>query len=171
MNTPFATSTTQVLGITASLLSSGVFLASSALVISPLLPLPINESTRIFSSIYHMGKTLQVPFNVVAIVANAVAAYFVRSQRLEHCAASSLVIGSLMFTITYMMPGIERILRIHGMDGSQIQSVRKQEVIDLLLAWKSQNYVRAGLTLAAGLLGSFAHFKHVSSWTRRAKIQ
>lgn len=155
MDVPVAARTAQVLGITASLISSGVYLASSALSITPLLPLPINESTRIFASIYDVGKSLQVPLAATAVLGNALAAYLTDST-VEFGTAAALSAGTIAFTVAYMMPGIESLLAINKLDGSKIQGVHKREVVELLVSWQKQNYTRVVMALVAGVLGLYA---------------
>lgn len=152
--------TAQALGITASLISSGVYLASSALAITPLLPLPINESTRIFASIYDVGKQLQVPLAATAVLGNAFAAYLTESA-VEFGTAAALSAGAIGFTVAYMMPGIQRLLSVSELDGSKIQAVQKHEVVHLLVSWQKQNYVRVVMALVAGALGLYAITKPI----------
>lgn len=148
--------TTQVLGITTSLLSAGMYFITSNLVILPLLPLPINESTRIFADLYHNGKGVQVPLTVGSSVAFAIASYLSPRKRLEYGAAGVAAISTMVVTVLFMFGGIERLLAITKMDGSQIQRVSKAEVQQLLQAWRGQNYVRALLSFISGLVGLYA---------------
>lgn len=151
--------TTQALGITTALFMSGVYFGSSYLAIQPLLPLPVSESTRIFADIYHTGAGLLVPLALGSAALNAVNAYLVPTARIEYGVAAAAAAGTMAFTVAVMLPGVERLLKIRKMNGSEIQSVKKQEVVGLMKAWKAQNYVRAGLGSTAGVLGVYAVVK------------
>lgn len=148
--------TTQVLGITASLLSAGMYFVTSKLVIPPLYPLPINESTRIFADLYNNGYGLQVPLGFGGSAIYAVAAYLSPNKKLEFGAASIATLATMLFTVAFMVGGIERLLTIQKMDGSQIQRVSKVEVVNLLQTWKRQNYVRALFSFIGGIVGLYA---------------
>ncbi|KAK5958893.1 hypothetical protein OHC33_000737 [Knufia fluminis] len=153
--------TTQALGITSALFMSGIYFGSSYLSIHPLLPLPISDSTRIFADIYHSGAGFIVPLALGSAALNALSAYLVPSSRLEYGVAAAAATGTLAFTVAVMLPGIDRLLRIRKMDGSEIQGVQKQEVIELMKAWKRQNYVRALLGFTAGVLDVYAVVKRL----------
>lgn len=154
MDTSSIVSTAQALGTSANFFAAGVSFASSALVISPLLPLSVSDSARIFSTLYNVGKFTQGPISSTATIANLVAAYYSASGAANGTAAA-LSMAPLAFTGIYMMPGISRLLSIHAMDGAQKQAVGRKEVVDLLLAWKGQNYVRTTLMITAGLIGGY----------------
>lgn len=156
------TSTSQALGIGTAFFMSGIYFGSSYIAIDPLLPLPINHSTRAFSDIYHSGVGLIIPLSLGSTILNAIAAYLTPERRLEFAIASAASVAPLAYTVTFMLGGINRLLQIMSMDGSQIQGVRKEEVIHLLLTWKGQNYVRAGLALVAGTIGLYAIFSRKS---------
>lgn len=156
MDNPRLLATTQALGITASLLSAGMYFVTSNLVISPLYPLPINESTRIFADLYNNGKGLQVPLAFGSSALFAAAAYLSPDKKREYGAASVFTLASMLFTVVFMFGGIERLLQIRGLDGSQIQRVSKVEVVQLLQKWKRQNYVRALFSFIGGAVGLYA---------------
>ncbi|KAK5091139.1 hypothetical protein LTR05_001319 [Lithohypha guttulata] len=147
-------STAQALGIGTAFLSSGIYFGSSYLAINSILPLPINQSTRVFSDLYHSGAGLMVPLVLSSTAFNGVAAYMIASQRgqLVTSIATAAALGSLAYT-GLMMSNIKRLLEISNMGGSDIQGVTKTEVVDRLQTWKIQNYIRAGLAFTAGVLG------------------
>lgn len=102
-----------------------------------------------------------VPLAFGSAALNAANSYLLPSSRIEYGVAATAVTGTMVFTVAVMLPGIERLLKIRKMDGSEIQGVKKQEVLHLLGAWKGQNYVRAGLSLTAGVLGIYAALKRL----------
>lgn len=153
-----ARSTASALGIGTAFFMSGIYFGSSYLAINPLLPLPISESVRIFSDLYHEGASLIIPLALGSTAANALAAYMtpLRQRRIIFAAAAVAAIGTLGYTGLAMFPNINRLLEIRGMNGSAIQGVQKLEVVHRLTVWKKQNYVRAGLAFASGVLALFA---------------
>lgn len=159
MSSPQITATTQAVGITASLILSGFYFSTSSVSIQPLLGLPINESTRIFSSIYHSGLPIAVALSVSAALSNATSAYLVPSSVVEYGIATASTLAPLFLTQAIMMPGIQRLLKVSKMDGSEIQGVRKAEVVDLLLAWRSQNFARGAFCFVAGVVAMYACIK------------
>ena len=151
--------TTQALGITSAFLMAGMNFVSSFLFIKPLLPLPTSESTRIFAYIYHTGAGVLVPVALGSAALNGVSAYVIPSSRTEYVAAAVAAAGTMAWTGAVMLPGIGRLLEVSKANGSEIQDVKKQEVVNLLNAWKGQNYVRAGLGFLAGVLSLYAMMK------------
>ena len=133
-----------------------MYFTTSSLVIPALFGLPINESTRIFADLYHNGKGVQIPLTVGSSFAYALAAYLTPEKRTELGVAGLLCIGTMAFTAAFMFGGIDELLNIRGMDGSQIQRVQKSTVNGLLESWRQQNFVRAALSFAGGMLGLYA---------------
>lgn len=146
--------TSQAIGIAVPLLSSGIFFASSFLVIHPLFPLSVPEGTRIFADIFHTGSSIQAPLVSTGILFNAAAAYFIPEARAEHAAASLLVASTAALTAIVMLPGINKL--VEASEQGEKVSMTRETMIGLLSAWKTSNYVRAGLALTAGALGLFA---------------
>lgn len=139
---------------------SGIYFGSSYLAINSLLPLPINESVRIFADLYHTGASFIIPLAIGSTATNALAAYMtpLRRRRIIFAAAALAAIGTLAYTGLAMFPNINRLLQIKDMNGSEIQGVQKIEVVHRITVWKEQNYVRAGLSFAAGVLALVAAF-------------
>lgn len=152
------TSTTQALGISTALVMSGFYFSTSWVGINPLVPLPISQSTSIFTQVFETGGAFVVPLALSSTALNAAAAYLTARRRYTFAIASLAAISTLGFTAAFMLGGIGRLVDISKMDGSQIQGVRRDEVVSLLLAWKRQNYVRAALSFISGMVGLFAVF-------------
>lgn len=153
MDSPSALRTTQALGLTTALISSGVSFCAAGICIPAILPLPISESTRILSVLYYTGGKVVVPLTVTSAVFNATAAYVSPGAWKEHAMAAALAISIPIYTAVWMQPGITRLLKVSQMDVAAVQSVKREEVLKLLEAWASQTYVRGVLALGAGLLG------------------
>lgn len=152
-------STSQAIGIAVPLVSSGIFFASSFLAIHPLFPLSVPEATRIFADIFHTGSKIQAPLVTTGILFNAAAAYFIPEARKEHGAASLLVASTAALTAVVMLPGINKLVEASE-QGQQVKMTRAT-MLGLLSAWRTQNYMRAGLALTAGALGLFAVAKRM----------
>lgn len=153
-------STAQAMGILAALLSSGVFLASSVLAIHPLFPLSIADATRIFADIFHTGSKLQVPLVSSGIIFNAASAYFVPEARTEFGLASLCVASTALLTKFVMLPGIDTLVEVS--ETGNRAKLSKETVLELLKAWRMNNYIRFGLAFTAGSLGLFAVMKRSS---------
>ena len=148
----------QALGVGAPLLMSGVFFGASHLTIPPLLKLSIKDATQAFAFVYHTGAGVQGTLAATGIVSTAIAAYLSPERRLEYEAIGAGIASPIIFTLVFMAGGINRLLAIQSMNGSEVQSVRKEEVIGLLKTWQSQNYLRAGIAFAAGAYGMYNLF-------------
>ncbi|KIV97331.1 hypothetical protein PV10_01093 [Exophiala mesophila] len=153
MDNPTIIRTTQALGLTTALVSSGISFCAAGLCFPPILPLPISESSRILASLFYSGGKLVVPLTITSAVCNGVAGYLVPQAWREYTVAAILALSIPIYTRVWMMPGINKLLRVSQMDGSAIQGVRREHVLQLLQEWASQTYIRGALALGAGLLG------------------
>lgn len=160
MNSLDLVSTTQAAGITSAFISSGVFLASSVLAIHPLFPLSIADATRIFAEIFHTGSKLQAPLVSTGILLNAASAYLVPEARIEFGLASLGIASTAALTKFVMLPGINTLVDISE-SGNQAK-VSKEAVVELLKAWRFQNYIRFGIAFTAGTMGLFAVMKRLN---------
>ena len=157
MAAPNLLRTIQSLGITTAFLMSGMNLASSTLFI-PSISSPVLStrfSTAVFAHIYHAGAPILVPLALSCSLFNFVNGYIVSEARPTYVSAALCAIGTMAWTGLFMLKGIGRLLEIGEMERAK-QEERQGEVVELLEAWKRQNYVRAGLGFVAGVLGVYA---------------
>lgn len=143
--TPLLLRSTTILGLTSTLLLSGLNLTTSLLFIPHLPPLPTETSTRIFTHLYHNGMKAVVPLAATGIASFCYLAYATNEPKLA--VASGLVASTLVWTRIVVMPVNERLIAI-----SKTTSGTKEEVEGLLRAWSWMNYVRGFIALGGGLL-------------------
>lgn len=144
-----ATSAAAVLGITSTLLLSGLNLGTSLLLIPHLPTLPVETSTPIFDAVYHTGAKAVVPLAATSVLSFGFLAYEVPAQRGSLAGAAGLVASTLIWTATVVMPVNTRLVNIARGQGKQ---GGKGEVEGLLRSWEWMNYVRGFMALGAGVL-------------------
>lgn len=161
-NTPSSLRAASALGLTTSLFLSGVYFASSQLVIHNLYPLPTTTSTKIFTDLYYGGAAVVVPLAFTSAAAWATAAYLAGpgsagsvgggsgDRRMWFGLAMVGVLGTMGYTRLAMMGVIERLLEL-GEGGAL--GVGREEVVELLGRWKGMNFVRSALAFGGGMAG------------------
>lgn len=124
-------------------------------------PLPIITdhraavSTPIFARVYARGTVAVVPATVLATSAFGWLAYATKDHisRRRYATSAALAFAVLPWTAMFMMTGIKRLIEISQDGAKQAKADATLEVRQLLKRWTAQNYVRAALTFAAGVLG------------------
>lgn len=145
-----ATTTASVLGVTSTLLLSGLNIGTSLLLTPHLPSLPAETSAPIFDSLYHTGAKAVVPLAATSILSFGFLAYELPARRGSLAAAAALVAATLAWTATVVMPVNTRLVGIARARG---EKAGKGEVAGLLRTWEWMNYVRGFVALGAGVLG------------------
>lgn len=154
--------TTAVLGITSTLVLSGLSIATSLLFVPRMYPLPLATSTALFDKLYHNGVQVCVPLTVVAAAAlgylghhsyhyhGASSSYHQYDHR-GLSVAAALVLSTLAWTGLVVMPVNNRLLDM-AHDAHKREEAGPAVVEALLRKWKWMNYVRGFVALGAGVL-------------------
>jgi hypothetical protein len=143
----------QVLGLSSSLILSGINFGASHLTIPLLYNLPVPTSTRLFSSLYHRGAITLVPLTLFSGLNFGTLAYLIPSQRLTYAIAGASTLSALAWTQIVIAPTNKRLCEVSEMGDVETEKVKGEEVDELLRRWKWMNFVRSGLALAGGLVG------------------
>lgn len=151
--------TTAVLGITSTLVLSGINIATSLLFVPRMYPLPIATSTAIFDKLYHNGAQVVVPLAGVGITSLAFLSYdgYQRHNNSGHGGstalgvAAGLVVGTLAWTKLIVMPVSNQLIGM-AHDAQRREDAGPAVVEALLRKWKWMNYVRGFVALGAGVL-------------------
>lgn len=147
--------TAQVLGLTSSLLLSGVNIGSSVLTIPILYTRPTSISTPIFAEFYTRGAVTLVPLGLFSASCSALVAYLLPSQRNLWAIASVAAFAQTPWTLLVMMKTNNRLNTIAASKDEQ-EKASKEEVVGLLRQWSWMNIIRGGLPLVGGLIGVWA---------------
>lgn len=147
-----AATTATAVGITSSLLCSGVFFSSSWMVVPMLYDRAIPVSTSIFSEFYYRGLATVAPLSAIAAVGFGTAAYFNPARRNELAVAAALSLTPLVWTRFAMQTTIETLLKASDSVVEQ-EKLGGQEVVRLLKQWVLMNYVRVFALGGAGATG------------------
>ncbi|KAL8797822.1 MAG: hypothetical protein Q9195_000174 [Heterodermia aff. obscurata] len=144
--------TAHLLGLTTSLLLSGINLGTSLLTMPTLYHLPPSTSTPIFRQLYVSGAATLVPLGIFSASCSAVAAYLHPSQR-PLLGSAALATGlQTPWTLLLMMGTNDRLSAIAG-SGVEQEKVERREVEGLLKKWTWMNGVRGMMALVGGLAG------------------
>ena len=145
--------TLQVLGLTSTLILSGVNFGASHLTVPLLYGLPVATSTRAFSSLYHRGAVALVPMTLFSALNFGALAYLMPTQRVIYAVAGATTASALAWTQLVMMATNKRLCDVSEMGEVEMEKVKADEVDGLLGSWQWMNFVRSGLALAGGLVG------------------
>ena len=148
------TTSLQALGITSSLLLSGIYAGSSLLNMPILYRLPSETGLDIWSEFFYRGFATVVPLAVSGTFGLATAAYLMPSKRKTLATGSVLVISTLAWTSLLMKGGIDRLLLLNE-SGAELQMAKSGEVLALLKTWTWQNMVRSVLAGLGGVVGIY----------------
>lgn len=163
-----ALSTAQAIGIGFPFAASGFYFCSSFVAVPNLYSLPNTTSTPIFRNIFLTGSKAIVPLVAIPAVANAYLAYSAQKSGshiaggengnagLLYGASAVGILFPVIFTVAVMKKGINRLVTIGEAGAAEQEKVSRAAVRGLLEAWVAQNYVRAGVSLAAGVLSAVA---------------
>lgn len=154
--------TTAVLGITSTLVLSGINIATSLLFVPRMYTLPIATSTSLFDKLYHNGAKVLVPLASVAVTSFGYLGYDASSSshHLHHehrgrstalSVAAALVLSTLAWTKLVVMPVNDHLLGM-AHDAHLREEAGPAVVEGLLRKWKWMNYVRGFVALGAGVL-------------------
>lgn len=145
--------TLQVLGLTSTLILSGINFGASHLTIPLLYNLPIPISSRAFSSLYHRGAMTVVPITLFAGLNFGALAYLIPAQRITYAVAGIVPLSALAWTQLVMMGTNQRLCGFAEMGEAEREKVSVQEVDELLARWRWMNFVRAGLAAVGAMVG------------------
>jgi hypothetical protein len=148
-------STAQVLGLTTSLVLSGVNIGTSYLVLPILYTRPTSITTPIFSELYFKGAVTLVPLGIFSAACSALVAYLEPSQRNLWAFAAVATISQTPWTVFVMMKTNNRLNALAASEKEQ-EKASDEEVVGLLKQWTWMNFVRGSLALAGGVAGIWA---------------
>jgi hypothetical protein len=114
--------------------------------------LPAEQSTPVFDGVYHQGALVVAPGGLLATATSAYLAYAIPEQQRLWAVAAIINILPLVWTGTVMSKGINRLLEIRKDESKQAKATANLEARQLLARWVKQNYVRAALYVAAGVV-------------------
>lgn len=145
---------TQNIGLTSSLLCSGVNLCASHLTIPLLFGLPITTCTKAFASLYKRGIPVVAPLVIVSGLANAALAYWDPRERTFYAMAGLSTFATLRWTQLVMMSTKMRLVRFNE-DERERDKVSHGEMDGMLRSWQWMALVRAGMSLVGGVVGAW----------------
>lgn len=158
--------TTAVLGITSTLVLSGVNIATSLLFVPRMYTLPMATTTAIFDKLYHKGVKVVLPLTALAIASFGYLAASSSSalsydlggavSRGYHAGtaltvAAGLVASTLVWTRVLVMPVNKQLVGM-ARDATLREEAGPAVVETLLRKWRWMNYVRGFIALGAGVL-------------------
>lgn len=147
--------TAQALGLTSSILLSGINIGSSLLTVPILYTRPTSISTPFFKEFYTRGAATLVPLIIFSGSCSALVAYLLPSQRKLWAIAAAATLAQLPWTILGMMETNTRLNTIAASKTEQ-EKVSQEEVVGLLRQWAWMNVVRGSLALVGGSVGVYA---------------
>ncbi|KAK7894139.1 hypothetical protein LTR67_006842 [Exophiala xenobiotica] len=145
--------TTSFLGFTSSIWLSGIYYSQSHLTIPLLYDLAEDTSASIFQDLYHSGAKLIVPIVLTSVLSSGTSAYLDSEKRVPYAIAALATIGTLIWTRTVMMGGIERLIALAKNEPRLREKMQPGEVVELLKQWRWMNMVRAALAGIGGIVG------------------
>ncbi|KAK3670575.1 hypothetical protein LTR78_009543 [Recurvomyces mirabilis] len=114
--------------------------------------LPAEQSTPIFRGVYTQGAAVVAPGGILGAASAAWLAYSLPEQQRVWATIAVMNLMPLVWTGLVMNTGIQRLLEIGKDKGKMAKATSNLEVRQLLGRWVLQNYVRAGLYVASGVL-------------------
>jgi hypothetical protein len=103
MDTPTLLRTTTSLGISASLVLSGIGLGTSHITLPFLYPLPPSTSTPLFTQLYHRDAATIVPLGLFSAFCLGASAYLDLEKRTAYAIAGLATLSQLLWTLVVMM--------------------------------------------------------------------
>lgn len=145
-----------VLGISSSLIVSGIHFSSSFLTVPILSALPADTSTQIFAKFYQHSAKIVAPLTAFSTTMFGLSAYFFigagRGFNIALGHAAGLAFATFVWTRLVMM-GVTRALLVNS-DGVKLtDGVDQAEVERLMRKWKWMNVPRGCLIFGGGLIG------------------
>lgn len=149
-------STALILGVSSSLLVSGIHFGSSLLTVPLLYTLSADTSTQVFSNFYQRSAKISAPLTAFSTTMFGLSACFFSGAghgfniALGH--AAGLTFAAFLWTRLVMMK-LTRVL-LDNSDGLKLtDAVDQAEVERLLRRWKWVNICRGFFVLGGGLVG------------------
>lgn len=145
-----------VLGISSSLLVSGVHFSSSLLTVPLLYSLPADTSTQVFSEFYRSSAKITAPLTAFSTTMLGLSAYFFVGAgqwfniALGHAAGLTF---AAFFWKRLVMMGVTRVLLDNSAGVKLTDGVDQAEVERLLRRWKWMNLCRGCFIFGGGLVG------------------
>lgn len=145
-----------VLGISSSLLVSGIHFSSSLLTVPLLYKLPADTSVQGFSKFYRSSAKIAAPLTAFSTTMLGLSAYFLAGSRqwfniaLGHAAGLTF---AAFFWKRLVMKGVTGVLLDNSAGVKLTDEVDQAEVERLLRRWKWMNLVRGCFIFGGGLVG------------------
>ena len=119
---------------------------------------PASISTKVFSGVFYGGAAVVAPGAIISSTAYGYLAYQQPHRRQLYITAAVLILAPLVWTRVVMNAGIQRLLEISQSAAKQQTADQSGEVVKLLKQWTMQNWMRAGLSFSAGMVGLWAQY-------------
>lgn len=146
----------KLISTTLALATSGYGFNSSQNTVPRFYQEPAKLSTSVFAHTFYTGAKFVVPTSIASIAASSYLAVVLPEQRALWATSAGLVLATLPLTRVVMYPGIQRLIAISEDTSLCEESEKSRQHVRLLKAWVGQNYFRASLFLAGGLVGMLA---------------
>ena len=143
----------KITSIALPLALSGYSFSASHINVTNLYNLPLSKSAPIFATVFRQGGKLMVPAVLVAASSSSYLAYTLTAQRALWAATGVFPFAILPFTSVVMIPGINRVLKVADSSEADRELYTQDEYRELMRKWVGQNYVRALLLFAGGMVG------------------
>ncbi|OIW35449.1 DUF1772-domain-containing protein [Coniochaeta ligniaria NRRL 30616] len=142
---------TSLVAVTSAIWQSGIHFSNSQLVLPILYRQPVGVSTAVFAELFRRGTNAIVPLMAITALATGTSAYLDPQKRMQYAASGLLTLSILPWTIFVMMGVIQQLITIA--EDPKIQEKTSHAAVEgLLRSWTWMNFVRAGLSLAGGLV-------------------
>lgn len=156
MDTPTTILAAKFLSTTLALTAAGYGLNSSQNTVPRLYREPVRTGTAIFAHTFYTGATFAVPTSIGSILASSYLAYMLPEQRALWASAAGVILATMPLTRFVMFPGIFRLIAMSKDEKMCEESEGMREHVGLLKAWVGQNYLRASMFFAGGVVGMWA---------------
>lgn len=154
-----ASAAAHLIAIPTAFILSGYNVAFSQNGVPNLFDQPLSISTQVFTRVYYSGVKFVTPAAIGGTAAYTYLAYLHKqrpTQRNLYLAGAGLVLGIGAFTALVMKPGIGRLIEISKSSALQTKAEQNGEAARLLQKWVVQNWFRASLGFAGGMVGLWA---------------
>jgi hypothetical protein len=142
----------QYLSIPTAFLLSGYGISASQGTVPLLYKLPASVSSEVFKGVYKNGATFIAPCAIMSASALAYLAYAIPAQRKYYAGASACILSTQIFTLTVMLPDINRMIAISESAVEQQKADASGEALKLMKSWVVKNYCRVAMHFSGGML-------------------
>lgn len=152
MDTSSLIQTAKLIAVPLPWVLAGYSLAFSQNAVPTIYDVPAEVATPVFKQVYYSGAQFIAPSAAILASAAGYLAYVLPHQRTEWTAAAVGGLLPIAFTAFVMNSGIQRLIAISGNKTMQEKATANLEHRQLLIRWVKQNYVRAIINAAVGVV-------------------